>query len=68
MDQFMGFVPTADKNTVTTNYTGDRGVSVLIRDEAYRHGSFIDIVVCCDNDAFNMNSSSIHMFYTISVP
>ena len=27
MDQFMGFVPTADKNTVTTNYTGDRGVS-----------------------------------------
>ena len=51
MDQFMGFVPTADKNTVTTNYTGDRGVSVLIRDEAYRHGSFIDIVVCCGNDA-----------------
>ena len=45
MDQFMGFVATADKNTVTTNYTGVRGVSVLIRDEAYRHGSFIDIVV-----------------------
>ena len=49
MDQFMGFIPTADKNTVTTNYTGDRGVSILIRDEEYRHGSFLDIVVCTES-------------------
>ena len=68
MDQFMGFVPTADKNTVTTNYTGDRGVSVLIRDEAYRHGSFIDIVVCCGNDALKRNGSVFHGFLSISVP
>lgn len=43
MDQFMGFLP--DTNNVTTNYTGGRGMSLLIRDEEYRHGSFIELVV-----------------------
>ena len=43
MDQFMGFLP--DTNNLTTNYTGDRGTSLLIRDEEYRHGSFIELVV-----------------------
>ena len=43
LDQFMGFVPA--KNNVTTNYIGDRGTSLLIRDEEYRMGSFLELVV-----------------------
>ena len=43
MDQFMGFVPT--KNSVTTNYTGDRGTGILIQDESDRQGSFLEVAV-----------------------
>ena len=43
MDQFTGYIP--GYNNVTTNYTGGRGVSLLIQDEAARQGSYVELVV-----------------------
>ena len=47
LDQYTGFVVGSDE--VTTNYTGSSypggGVSVVVRDEEKREGSFVDVVV-----------------------
>ena len=43
MDQFTGYVP--GSNNVSTNYTGSRGISLLIQDEAFRQGSYVEVVV-----------------------
>ena len=43
----MGFTGgvSGGQDAVTTNYTGDRGMSLLVQDESYRHGSFLELVV-----------------------
>ena len=43
MDQFTGYLP--GYNNVSTNYTGGRGVSLLIQDEEDRQGSYVEVVV-----------------------
>ena len=47
LDQFTGFV--VGENYVRTNYTGSDydggGVSVIVRDEEERQGSYVDVVV-----------------------
>ena len=47
LDQFTGFV--VGENYVKTNYTGSDytggGVTVIVRDEAQREGSYVDVVV-----------------------
>ena len=47
MDQFTGYIP--GSNEVSTNYTGARGVSVLVQDESDRQGSFVEVVVSLDH-------------------
>ena len=43
MDQFTGYI--IGSNQVSTNYTGARGVSVLVQDESDRQGSYVEVVV-----------------------
>ena len=43
MDQFTGYIP--GSNQVSTNYTGARGLSVLVQDESDRQGSYVEVVV-----------------------
>ena len=43
MDQFTGYLP--GYNNVSTNYTGARGISLLIQDESDRQGSYVEVVV-----------------------
>ena len=43
MDQFTGYI--IGSNQVSTNYTGARGVSVLVQDESDRQGSYVEGVV-----------------------
>ena len=49
LDQFTGYV--VGENYVKTNYTGSGydggGVTVIVRDEEQREGSFVDVVVSC---------------------
>ena len=51
----MGFTGgvSGGQDAVTTNYTGDRGMSLLVQDESYRHGSFLELVVTINNPIFS---------------
>ena len=51
----MGFTGgvSGGQDAVTTNYTGDRGMSLLVQDESYRHGSFLELVVRINNPIFS---------------
>ena len=50
----MGFTGgvSGGQDAVTTNYTGDRGMSLLVQDESYRHGSFLELVVIINNPKY----------------
>ena len=52
----MGFTGgvSGGQDAVTTNYTGDRGMSLLVQDESYRHGSFLELVVRINNQIFSV--------------
>ena len=63
MDQFTGYIP--GYNNVTTNYTGGRGVSLLIQDEAARQGSYVELVV---SDHLDRNNRLSDFNLLFSVP
>ena len=52
----MGFTGgvSGGQDAVTTNYTGDRGMSLLVQDESYRHGSFLELVVTINYQIFSV--------------
>ena len=60
MDQFLGFIP--NSNNVTTNYTGDRGTSLLIQDEEDRQGSFLELAVHFDFSIIRFWNKNIFSF------
>ena len=62
MDQFTGYIP--GYNNVTTNYTGGRGVSLLIQDEAARQGSYVELVVSDHLDRNNL-LSDINLLFSV---
>ena len=57
----MGFTGgvSGGQDAVTTNYTGDRGMSLLVQDESYRHGSFLELVVRINNPIFSVVGRNI---------
>ena len=57
----MGFTGgvSGGQDAVTTNYTGDRGMSLLVQDESYRHGSFLELVVRTNYQIFSVVGRNI---------
>ena len=57
----MGFTGgvSGGQDAVTTNYTGDRGMSLLVQDESYRHGSFLELVVTINYQIFSVVGRNI---------
>ena len=57
----MGFTGgvSGGQDAVTTNYTGDRGMSLLVQDESYRHGSFLELVVTINYKIFSVVGRNI---------